>query len=176
MNIRSMTRCALCAALMALCAWIALPAGDIAFTLQTLGLFLTLGLLGGKRGTVAICIYLMLGAVGLPVFSGFQGGIGILLGASGGYILGFLAAALAYWGVTALFPKALLPAMILGQLICYAFGTLWFQLVYLESGTSLALGAVVAKCVLPYLFPDAVKLILAWFLLRRMRIMNPPGT
>ena len=90
MKVRNMALCALFAALMALCAWISIPAGDVAITMQTFALFLTLGVLGGKRGTIAVSIYLLLGIVGLPVFSGFQGGLGTLLGATGGYIAGFL--------------------------------------------------------------------------------------
>ena len=74
-----MVVCSLFSSLIAICAWISIPIGDIAFTLQTFAVFLALGTLGGKWGTVSILIYLALGAVGLPVFSGFQGGIGTLL-------------------------------------------------------------------------------------------------
>ena len=65
------------AALIAVCAWITVP-GTIPFTLQTMGVFLAVGLLGGKRGTAAVLVYILLGAVGMPVFSGFSGGIGRL--------------------------------------------------------------------------------------------------
>jgi biotin transport system substrate-specific component len=111
---------------------------------------------------------LLLGAVGLPVFSGFQGGFGILLGVTGGYLWGFLAAALVYWVVTAVFPKlAGLPAMILGLLTCYACGTGWFLHVYAGS-SPMGLGAVLLKCVVPYLLPDAAKIVLAAVLTRRL--------
>ena len=89
----------------------------------------SLGTLGGRRGTLAILAYLLLGLVGLPVFSGFQGGPGVLLGTTGGYILGFLASALLYWGMTARLgdrPAVTAAAMVLGLLVCYAFGTAWF--------------------------------------------------
>ena len=85
-----MVLCSLFAALMAICAWISVPVFDIAFTMQTLAVFLALGLLGGKWGTAAIFIYLLLGAAGMPVFSGFRGGIGMLAGVTGGYLWGFL--------------------------------------------------------------------------------------
>ena len=87
---------ALCAVLMAVCSWINIPSA-IPFTLQTFAIFYTLGLIGGKRGTAAIVVYLLLGALGLPVFAGFSGGIGILLGITGGYMLGFIFMGLVYW-------------------------------------------------------------------------------
>lgn len=83
---------ALMAALIALCAWISVPLGPVPFTMQTFGIFAALGLLGGRRGTLAFLIYLLLGIVGLPVFSGFSAGAGVLFGATGGYLLGYLAA------------------------------------------------------------------------------------
>ena len=90
MKTRDLTLIAVFAAVIAVCAWISIPAA-VPFTLQTLGIFLAVGLLGGRRGTISVGVYLLLGAVGAPVFSGFNGGIGYLLGATGGYLLGFLA-------------------------------------------------------------------------------------
>ena len=78
-SLRDMVLCALFAAILAVSAWLTVP-GEVPFTLQTFGVFAALGLLGGKRGTIAIALYLVLGAVGLPVFSGFRGGFGVLLG------------------------------------------------------------------------------------------------
>ncbi len=163
MKVRNMARCALLTALLCICAWIGFPMGDVSITMQTFGLFLTLGLLGGKIGSLSCFLYLLLGSVGLPVFSGFRGGLGTLLGATGGYILGFLAAALAYWLITALFGAGLpirAAASVLGLLVCYGFGTLWYTLVWTDGG-SLSLGLILGKCVLPYLLPDLLKLGLA---------------
>ena len=171
MKVRNMALCALFAALLAVCAWISIPAGDIAITMQTFGIFLTLGVLGGKRGTIAIATYLLLGVVGLPVFSGFQGGVGTLLGVTGGYIAGFLATGLVYWLMTALGRNKeifRLLGMLIGLLFCYLLGTLWFRFGYLSYG-GLSWGAILLKCVVPYLLPDAAKLILAWLLSRRLR-------
>ena len=168
MKARNISLCALFAALLTICAWIAIPVGDIAFTLQTFGIFLTLGLLGGKRGTLAILIYLLLGAAGLPVFSGFRGGIGALLGVTGGYLAGFLFTGLVYWLVTACRgPKFL--AMVLGLLACYAFGTFWFRFGYLQSGSPMGMSAVLLKCVVPYLLPDGLKLALALLMTRKLK-------
>ena len=155
-----MVLCSLFAALIAVCAWISVPVLDIAFTLQTLGIFLSLGLLGGKRGCAAIGIYLLLGAVGLPVFSGFRGGVGALAGVTGGYLWGFLFAGLVYW---ALAPFGKLPAMIAGQFVCYLWGSVWF-LLYTGGG----LWVILFRCVVPYIIPDAAKLWLAHLLTHRL--------
>ena len=159
-SVRNMVLCAQFAALTAVCAWISIPVFDIAFTLQTFAIFLSLGLLGGKRGCAVIGIYLLLGAVGLPVFSAFQGGFGILAGATGGYLWGFLAAGLVY---RLLEGCGKLPAMIAGQLVCYLCGSLWF---YLYAGGGLWL--ILLRCVIPYLLPDAAKIFLAYSLSRRL--------
>lgn len=167
MRVKNMTLCGLFVALIAICAWLSIPLGSIAITLQTFAVFLCLGLLGGKLGSVTILVYLLLGLVGVPVFSGFRGGATALMGATGGYIFGFLAAGLIYWLFTHFrsAPGLQLFAMFLGLLICYAIGSAWFCLVYLP-GTGL--GAVLLTCVAPYLLPDICKLLLAWFLSRRL--------
>lgn len=157
-----MVRAGVFAALTALCAWISIPVGDIAFTLQTFAIFLTLGLLGGKWGTVSILIYLLLGCMGLPVFSGFRGGFGVLLGVTGGYIWGFLLAGPLYW----CFEKLCKPlGFAVGMLGCYLCGCLWFSLYAGEAGFV----AAAVKCVLPYLVPDAAKLVLSYTLSRRLK-------
>lgn len=150
---------------MCLCAWISVPLGDTVFTLQTFALFLTLLLLGGKLTFWVCAAYLLLGAAGLPVFSGFRGGVGMLLGPTGGYLWGFLAAAVIY----ALCGKRKWLSILLGLLGCYLCGTLWFWQIYLDTDVPMALGAVVVKCVLPYLIPDGMKLALAWLLSKRLR-------
>ena len=147
---------------MAVCAWISIPFGYIAFTLQTFAVMLALFTLGGKWGTASICVYLLLGAVGLPVFSGFQGGLGALLGVTGGYLWGFAATGLIYWG----FEKLCKPlGAVLGLLSCYALGTGWFCLY--SGGGSFA--AAAASCVLPYVIPDVGKMYLAWIAGKRIR-------
>ena len=151
------------ACLMAICAWISIP-GEIPFTLQTMGVFLAVGLLGGKRGTLAVLVYVLLGAVGLPVFSGFTGGLGRLLGATGGYILGFLASALVMWAVEKLLGDktwAKVLGMLLGLIACYAFGTAWFLVVYTKAKGAISLMSVLGMCVVPYIIPDLLKIAAA---------------
>lgn len=170
MKVRTMALCGLFTAVLAVCAWISVPFGDMVITLQTFGIFLTLGLLGGRRGSITVAVYLILGAVGAPVFSGFRGGLGTLLGTTGGYIFGFMLTSLVYWLITAIkdTPKLRLAAMILGLFLCYLCGSLWYLHRYLTAD-GIALGAVVLKCVVPYLIPDGIKLALAWFLTKRLK-------
>ena len=158
-----MVASALFAALISICAWISVPVGDIAFTLQTFGIFLALGVLGGKWGCASICVYLMLGVAGVPVFSAFQGGLGVLLGPTGGYLWGFAAAGLVYWG----FEKLCKPiGVILAIILCYGCGCFWFMR---YAGGTVGFVAAMVKCVLPYLIPDTVKLYLAYTLADRIR-------
>ena len=159
--VRQMTLCAFFTALTALCAWIGIPLGDTVFTLQTFALFLTLGLLGGQWGTRSILCYLLLGAMGAPVFSGFRGGMGAILGPTGGYLWGFLLTGFTYRAVEKI---GRLPAMILGLLCCYACGTLWYM-TYTGGGWQV----VVLQTVVPYLVPDACKIALALHLTRRLK-------
>lgn len=176
MKLKDLALCGVFAAVLAVCAWISLPVLDIAFTMQTFGVFLTLEVLGGRRGCLTILVYLLLGAVGAPVFSGFQGGLGALLGVTGGYLWGFLATGLTYWAMTAALGPRLwvrVTGLALGLLACYALGSAWFLLLYAVRGEALALAAVLSKCVIPYLIPDGCKLVLALILARRLRPASP---
>ena len=170
MKVKNMALCGLFTAVLAICAWISVPLGDSVITLQTFGVFLTLGLLGGKRGTVTVFVYLLLGAVGAPVFSGFRGGLGAVLGTTGGYIFGFMLTALIYWSITAIkdTPHTRLFAMVLGLLLCYGCGSCWYLTQYLSANT-VSFHAVLLKCVLPYLIPDSIKLALAWVLTGKLK-------
>ena len=108
--------------------------------------------------------YILLGAVGAPVFSGFKGGIGALLGTTGGYIVGFLFTALIVGLAVEKFGRSLpvlIVSMVLGILVCYAFGTAWFMVVYARKTGPIGLGTALGWCVFPYLLPDAVKIALA---------------
>ena len=115
---------------------------------------------GIKKPLFLVC--LLLGAVGLPVFSGFQGGFGVLLGVTGGYLWGSAATGLIYWGFEKLWKPI---GVILGLLACYTLGSFWFCLY--SGGASF--GAAVASCVIPYVIPDVGKLYLAWVCGRRIQ-------
>ncbi len=158
------------AALMAICSWISIPTA-VPFTLQTFAVFFVLLLLGGERGTVATLIYVLLGAVGLPVFSGFSGGVGILLGNTGGYIWGFLFIGLIYILFTRSFGKSIvikIAALVLGLVVCYAFGTAWFMHVYMQNSGEAGLLTVLGWCVFPFIIPDLLKLALAVMISKRI--------
>lgn len=162
---------AVLAVFMAVCSWISIPA-QVPFTLQTFGVFMAVNMLGGKRGSLAVLVYILLGAVGVPVFAGFTGGIGALLGLSGGYIIGFFFSALVMWGFETLFGKKTVMrilSMIIGLIVCYAFGTAWFMFVYAQQTGSIGLVAVLGMCVIPFIIPDALKIALAYVLSTRIQ-------
>ena len=156
-----MVLASLFAALTGVCAWISLPIPPVAFTLQTFGVLLAVGVLGGRWGTVSILLYLLLGCIGLPVFAGFQSGAVALPGPTGGFLWGFLAAGIVYW---LLEKMGKLPAMVAAQVVVYACGCIWFSFYGGNSGVA----AAVLTCVVPYLVPDGVKLALAHSLAKRI--------
>lgn len=158
---------ALFSAFIAICSWISIPS-PIPFTLQTMAIITTLGLLGGKLGTLSVGIYLLLGAVGLPVFSSFSGGIGFLFGATGGYTLGFLLLSLIIWFGTRKNPsiKNLFIFSVIGLLALYLVGTLWYCFIYMNGMAFLSAFMV---CVLPFIIPDLIKLIISLILVKKLK-------
>ncbi len=158
------------AVIIAICSWISIPT-VVPFTLQTFAVFLAVAVLGGKRGTLSVIVYVLLGAVGLPVFSGFKGGIGVLLNTTGGYIIGFIFSALLMWAFEKAFGRkawALILSMILALALCYAFGTIWFMIIYANNVGAVGLSAVLGWCVIPFIIPDLIKIALAFILSRRI--------
>lgn len=154
---------AMFAVLIAVCSWISIPT-VVPFTLQTFAIFLAVSVLGGRRGTLSIVVYVLLGAVGIPVFAGFKGGIGVLLNTTGGYIVGFIFAGLVMWLMETLLGRKLWVqalGMALGMVTYLTFGTAWFMAVYLHQTGAVSLGTVLGWCVIPFLIPDIVKLLLA---------------
>lgn len=167
---RDMVYIAIFAVLIAICSWISIPT-TVPFTLQTFAVFLAVGVLGGKRGTLSILIYLLLGAIGVPVFAGFTGGIGIVLGTTGGYIIGFLFSGLIMWAMEQLLGKktwVLAFSMVLGLLVCYAFGTAWFMVVYAKQAGAVGLLTALGWCVFPFIIPDIIKIVLALVICKRL--------
>ncbi len=167
---RDVAYIALGVALVTVCAWMTVPVAAIPVTMQTFAVALIGALLGWKRALAAVFTYVFAGLIGIPVFSGFRAGVGALFGATGGYVFGFLFAALLpglakllpvknKWGRAGVFYVA----AVLGLVVCYLFGTLWFA--YL---TRCGIGYALTVCVLPYLLPDAVKLAIAALLAVRL--------
>ncbi len=156
LTVRDMAYIAMFAVIMAVCSWISVPY-VVPFTLQTFGVFLAVGVLGGKRGTLAVLIYILLGCVGLPVFAGFSGGIGVILGSTGGYIVGFLFTALVMWALEKM-PGNRTVMSILSMVLIYARTT-----------GPVGLWTALGWCVFPYIIPDLVKIALALVLQKRLR-------
>lgn len=157
--LRMLLLCALFAALTAVCAQISIPIGAVPVTLSLLPLLLASALLPWRYAGLTALVYLLMGLVGLPVFSGLSGGPGKLFGVTGGYILGYLpCAALSGW-LMEKWGRAFgrqCGAMALGVAACYAFGTAWFM-----ATKHVGLWASLTMCVLPFLPGDAVKIALA---------------
>ncbi len=168
---QDMAYIALFAVIIAICAWISVPA-EIPFTLQTFGVFLAVGVLGGKRGTLSVLIYLLLGMAGVPVLAGFTGGIGHYAGNTGGYLVGFLFAALVMWAMERFLGKklwVLALSMVVGMAVYYVFGTVWFMVLYSRRTGAIGVWAALSMCVIPYIVPDVIKIVLALSVSRKLQ-------
>ena len=165
-QIRPLLLAAMFAALTAVCSQIQIPLPMVPINLALFAVFLAGALLGAKYGGLSMAVYVLLGAVGVPVFAGLTGGAGILFGQTGGYIFGYIVASVVVgllvkaWGRSYL---KLCIAMALGGLTCYAFGTVWFMAV-----THMGLWTSLAYCVFPFLLGDVVKIALAALLALRL--------
>lgn len=156
---------ALFVALISVSAQIVIPT-IVPFTLQTLGVFVSSALLGFKRGTTSVLIYIFLGSIGLPVFSGFSGGLGKLTGPTGGYIVGFIITAIIVGLMCDLLERklwVLIISMTTGLLLCYLLGTIWFCI---SSKTNFL--SALMLCIVPFIIPDAAKIIVASILVKKL--------
>ncbi len=158
---------ALCVALLVLCSWISVPTA-VPFTMQTFAVAFLGAFLGARRGSLTICVYILLGFIGLPVFSGLQAGMPAILGATGGYTLGFIPFCI----VTGVLSKkhmksyiALFLSMLAGLFLCYVFGTLWYAYIYLSGSKNLC--SAISLCILPFIIPDLIKISLAAFFAKK---------
>ena len=156
-NTYAMAVTALMTAVTCILAPLSIPIGPVPISLTNFAIYLSLYLLDWKKGTVSYILYLLLGLVGLPVFSGFTGGIGKLAGPTGGYIIGFIPMAIIAGIVIDKFSQRWIQilGMIVGTAICYAFGTVWFCF---QSGYTVA--AALAVCVIPFIPADLIKIVI----------------
>ena len=152
------TMTALMAAVTCILAPLSIPIGPVPISFTNLAIYLSLYLFGCKKGTVSYLIYLLMGLVGLPVFSGFTGGPAKLAGPTGGYIIGFIIMAVIAGLVIDNCHKSWIQfvGMIVGTIICYLFGTIWFCIV-----ADYTFKAALAVCVIPFIPADLVKMIIA---------------
>lgn len=162
---------ALFAAIISVCSIISIPVGSVPITFQILGICLAVGFLGLSKGTISVLIYILLGLIGIPVFSGGTSGFAKLVSPTGGYIVGFIFTAMIIGLSIKFFGRRLLVliiSMIIGVLACYAFGTAWFIILYNNSGNNINLANALSLCVLPYLPFDAVKIAASATLVNRL--------
>ena len=161
-NLKNYILIALFSAIIAVCAFITIPS-PVPFTFQALGVFCALTVLGGKRGLLSIILYIFLGIIGLPVFAGFSGGLGHLMGVTGGYILGFIFTALIYCFATHFGSSSKTKAvgLISGLVACYIFGTLWYTILYLKEFSLQSFMSALLVCVVPFIIPDLIKIAVA---------------
>lgn len=155
-------------ALLAVCAWISIPS-PVPFTLQTFGVFIAAGLLGKNKGAIAVLVYILLGAVGLPVFSGGRGGLGIILGETGGYIIGFLPCAYICGAICEKNKKPLMlfASMVLGLIVCYCTGGMWAYFMFFNVGHAGAI-TVLTRHILSFIIPDLIKLAVAVLVVKEL--------
>ena len=166
---RDTVRIAAMSALIVICSWITIqiPVVNVPFTLQTFAVFFALEFIGGRNGTISFFIFVALGALGVPVFSGFNGGVGHLFGPTGGYLIGFVFSCLIYWAFEKRFGyRSILHYVVLAAALvsCYICGTVWFSL-YMSKDFFSSL----MICVVPFIFPDVLKIVLAVFLSVRLK-------
>jgi len=172
-SIRDITFIAMFTAIITICAWISvpLPPPFVPFTMQTFAVFLTIGVLGVKNGTMSVILYILLGALGVPVFAGFRGGIAVLMDTTGGYIMGFVLTAIVTGFIIKHFGNkvpVMFTAMVLGMITYFVFGTVWFMVVYTNGNGPIGLMTALSMCVLPYIVPDIIKISLAILLAKRV--------
>ncbi len=163
---RSMVATALMTAVICALSPFSIPIGPVPISFTNLAIFLTLYLVGHKAGTVSVILYLLIGLAGVPVFSGFSGGIAKLAGPTGGYLIGYVPMAF----IAGLFIDRFTAAreasvktaavhvagMILGTIVLYTLGTAWFCF-SMDSDVRAALGL----CVIPFIPGDAAKMVIA---------------
>ncbi len=159
LSVYQMAAAALMTAVLCVLGPLSIPIGPVPISLTNFVIYITLYLLGTKLGTLSYCIYLLLGTAGLPIFSGYSGGLAKLAGPTGGYLVGFIAMAV----IAGIFfqkkhgkPVMSVLGMILGTLAAYAFGTIWFVF---EAGCTIWYALTV--CVFPFLIGDAAKILIA---------------
>ncbi len=171
LNIREITFISIFVSIITICSWISIPM-TVPFTLQTFAIFVTIGLLERKNSFLAVLVYILLGAIGLPVFSNFKGGVSSLIGPTGGYILGFLLTTLVSGFLLEKLPNKnifLVFSMIIGLIICYTFGTAWFIYFYTKSSGSITIFKALTLCVFPFILPDLAKIGLASIIVNKLK-------
>lgn len=138
---------------------LSLPIGPVPISLTNLAIYFALYILGMKKGIISYVAYLVIGLVGVPVFSGFTGGPGKLIGPTGGYLIGFIPMALIAGIFIDKFHGKFIQSMIgmvIGTIVCYALGTAW-----LAYQAQMDFAAALGAGVIPFIPGDLIKMVLA---------------
>ncbi len=162
-NLKNSILIALFSIIMLICSRIAIPF-VIPFTLQSLAVFLALGILGGKMGFMSILLYIAIGFIGIPISASGEAGLGLIFSPTAGYFIGWLLCAVIFWIFETKMGnsnKTRLVFLSIGTIICYVTGTLWFMMIYASNNTPVSLWSALCYCVFPFILFDAVKLLLA---------------
>ncbi|OBR96797.1 biotin transporter BioY2 [Clostridium ragsdalei P11] len=166
-NVYQMAIIGVMAAVICILGPLSIPIGVVPISFTNLAIYFVLYTLGMKKGTISYIIYMLIGFVGVPVFSGFTGGPSKLLGPTGGYIIGFIFMALiAGFFIDVFFDKWYLcfVGMVLGTAVCYVFGTIW-----LSYQTNISISAAFAAGVIPFIPGDLAKILIATFIGSKIR-------
>lgn len=164
---KKITLVALFTALTAVCSQILIPTPPVPINLGIFAVFLAGAILGAKLAPLSMTCFMLLGAVGAPVFAGLKGGLGVLMGSTGGYIVGYIICAFIVGLAADKWGEKFLPlciSMVLGLFCCYLLGTLWFMFI-----TKNSLSQSLVYCVYPFLLGDALKIALATFAGSKLR-------
>ncbi len=168
---RDMVLIALFVALITVCSWITIPL-VVPITLQTLAIFIAVGFLGPIKGLITIALYLALGMIGVPVFSSFNAGLAAIMGPTGGFLIGFIIVPFVFmlFNLTHL-PRNLINilSMLVALILIYLFGSIWFYFVY--SARNITFTYVLSICVVPFIAPDILKIIIATLVLDRIAVL-----
>lgn len=183
MKTKDIVNISLFTTLLAVCAWICIPT-VVPFTMQTFAVFLAMLVLGGRKGTIVIFIYLFLGMIGVPVFSKGTAGIGVLFGSTGGYMFGWIFLGLIVWIADLLAEKSVkeksakdkkrfqIAGLVLGLIVSYITGTLWFVRVYAADASGvggIGFFTALGMCVAPFVIPDLIKMAMAFIVGKRIK-------
>ena len=148
-------------ALLCILAPVSIPVGPVPISLATLIIYLSVYILGRKMATVSVAVYLIIGMVGVPVFSGFSAGVAKIAGPTGGYLIGYILLALVSGLAVDLFKNKVLQfvGFVIATALLYALGTVWFCIV-----TGSTVVAALGLCVLPFIPGDIAKIVIAMIL------------
>lgn len=171
---KSLALIAVMTAVTCILAPLSIPIGPVPISLTNLVIYFSLYILGMRKGTISYILYLFIGFVGVPVFSGFTGGAGKLLGPTGGYLIGFIPMAMIAGILIEKYHGKVIPSMIgmlIGTIVCYALGTVW-----LAYQAHMDLKAALFAGVIPFVLGDFIKMVLAVLLGQQiLKALNKAG-